>query len=182
MSVFSNRSGATVEQAQAYVRALLELLGERSPRVVLSQTAAALGDVVRGMSEDALSRREAEGKWSVRHVLRHLADSEIVWGYRLRLVLGQERPRLSGYDQDAWADRLGYAEADAREAMEEFAVLRRGHLRLLERASPEDMQRVGVHDERGEESVEHMLRLYAGHDLLHLRQIDRIRGGTAPAA
>jgi len=32
-----------------------------------------------------------------------------------------------------------------------------------------------VHAERGEESVEHMIRLYAGHDLLHLQQLARIR-------
>lgn len=178
MSIFTNAAGASAEESEAYVRALLELLGERSPRDVLSRTAGALKDAVRGMSEEALSQVEAEGKWSVRHVLRHLADSEIVWGYRLRLVLGEERPRLTGYDQDAWAGRLGYPEADASEAMEEFEVLRRGNLRLLRRASPEDLRRVGVHEERGEESVEHMTRLYAAHDLLHLRQIHRIRERT----
>lgn len=164
-----------MEESEAYVRALLELLGERTPRDVLSRTPQALRDVIRGMSEEALSEPEAEGKWSIRHVLRHLCDSEIVWSYRIRLVLGQDRPRLTGYDQDAWADRLWYADADVAETVEEFEVLRRGNLRLLGRASPEDLRRVGVHEERGEESVEHMIRLYAAHDLLHLRQIERIR-------
>jgi hypothetical protein len=60
-----------------------------------------------------------------------------------------------------------------------FAVLRRANLRLLERASPVDLKRVGVHAERGEESLEHLWRLYAGHDLLHLRQIERVRGVVA---
>lgn len=177
MSIFTNPPGASVEESEAYVRALLDLLGERPPRVVLSQTAWALKSAIHGMSEEALSEPEAEGKWSVRHVLRHLGDSEIVWSYRIRLVLGQDRPRLSGYDQDAWAERLGYADADVAETIEEFEILRRGNLRLLGQASPEDLQRVGVHDERGEESVEHMTRLYAAHDLLHLRQIERIRDG-----
>ncbi len=175
MSVFTNPASGSHEQAEAYIRALLDLLGDRDPLEVLAATPDALDGAVRGLSDEALSRREAEGKWSVRHVLRHLADSEIVWGYRLRLVLAQERPRLSGFDQDAWADRLGYADADAGEAMEEFRVLRRGHLRLLEPASPADLRRVGLHDERGEETVGHMIRLYAGHDLLHLRQIERIK-------
>lgn len=174
MSVFTNPASSSPEQAEAYIRALLNLVGDRDPLQVLEATPGALDGAVRGLSDEALSRPESEGKWSVRHVLRHLADSEIVWGYRLRLVLAQERPRLSGYDQDAWADRLGYADADVGEAMEEFRVLRRGQLRLLERASPADLRRVGLHDERGEETVSHMTRLYAGHDLLHLRQIDRI--------
>jgi hypothetical protein len=111
----------------------------------------------------------------MRQVVRHLADSEIVWGWRLRQVLAQDRPPLTGYDQDAWAERLRYADADIDEALEEFAVLRRGHLRLLTRATADDLRRVGVHSERGEESVGHMLRMYAGHDLLHLRQLARIR-------
>jgi DinB family protein len=108
-------------------------------------------------------------------VLRHLADSDIVWGWRMRMVLAHLRPTLTGYDQDLWADRLKYAEADAEQSLREFAVLREGNLRLLTGASPEDLERVGVHAERGEESVAHMMKLYAGHDLLHLQQIERIR-------
>jgi hypothetical protein len=93
------------------------------------------------------------------------------------MVLAHDRPPITGYDQDLWADRLGYGDADVREALAEFAALRKGHLRLLKRAIPHDLDRVGVHAERGEESVRHMLRLYAGHDVLHLRQIERIKAG-----
>jgi hypothetical protein len=57
----------------------------------------------------------------------------------------------------------------------EFAFMRRSNLCLLERASDADLRRVGLHAERGEESLERMIALYAGHDLLHLRQIERIR-------
>ena len=64
-----------------------------------------------------------------------------------------DRPPITGYDQDLWADRLHYAEADPGESLEAFRVLRRDNLRLLERASPDDLKRVGVHFERGEESA-----------------------------
>jgi hypothetical protein len=60
-----------------------------------------------------------------------------------------------------------------------FTVLRQANLRLVERASPADLQRVGVHAERGDESLGHLVRLYAGHDLLHLRQIERVRSTLA---
>jgi hypothetical protein len=111
--------------------------------------------------------------------MQHLADSELVWGYRLRMVLSHDRPPLTGYDQDLWADRLGYRDADAQEALNCFGVLRRVNLRLLDRATAADLQRVGVHAERGEERLDHMVRLYAGHDLLHLRQVDRIRAALS---
>jgi hypothetical protein len=86
---------------------------------------------------------------------------------------------LTGYDQDLWAERLHDEQESSSETLELFTVLRRANLRLLERMSPADGKRVGLHVERGEESLEHLRRLYAGHDLLHLRQIARVRAVVA---
>jgi hypothetical protein len=175
MSVFTNPATGSAEHASAYVAAILDLLGSREPLEVLKATPAAVRAAAGGLGPEQLSQPEAPRKWSIAQVLHHLADSELVWGFRLRMVLGQDRPPLAGYDQDAWAARLGYDEVPPQEALETFLVLRRGNLRLLARAAPADFERVGVHAERGEESVRHMTKLYAGHDLLHLRQIERIR-------
>jgi hypothetical protein len=174
MSVFTNPAGRSLENAREYVGAVLGLLGDRDPFDVLRGTPAALERVVQDWPGEKLRRPEAPGKWAVRDVLQHLADSELVWGFRLRSVLAQDRAPLTGYDQDQWADRLRYAESDPHEAVGDFSRLRRANLRLLGRASPGDLDRVGVHAERGEEPLSHMIRLYAGHDILHLRQIDRI--------
>jgi hypothetical protein len=182
MSVFTNSASGAPEQAEAYTRAVLDLVGSRDPQAVLDATPGALGDLVEGMSDEQLTIPERDGKWSVGQVLRHLADSEIVWAFRLRMVLGQDRPTLTGYDQDAWAERLLYAESDPAQSLTEFAFLRRSNLRVLERASDADLKRVGLHVERGEESIEHMIALYAGHDLLHLRQIERIRDAVTASA
>ena len=179
MSVFSNPALRSLEQAREYTAAVVGLLEGRDPLAVLRSTASALGQALHGLSDTDLSRPEAEGKWSMRQVAQHLADSELVWGYRLRMVLAHDRPSITGYDQDLWAERLHYAEADVAQALKTFATLRDGNLRLLSRASADDLKRVGVHAERGEESVEHLRRLYAGHDLLHLRQIVRVRGVVA---
>src|SRR5262249_22286678 len=145
---------------------------------VLERTAEGVRGALAGVSVAGVSQAESPGKWSMRHVVQHLADSDLVWGYRLRLVLAQDRPPLTGYDQDLWADRLHYDRLPVDEALDRFAVLRRSNLRLLAEATPADLQRVGVHAERGEESVALMIRLYAGHDLLHLRQLARIRSAV----
>jgi hypothetical protein len=149
---------------------------------VLEATPGALARATDGLTLDQVTRPESPGKWSLRHVLQHLADSELVWGFRLRMVLAQNRPPLTGYDQDLWAERLGYTESSAADAVDAFTVLRRGNLRLLSHASEADLARVGVHAERGDESVAHMIRLYAGHDLLHLNQIERVRAAVRGAA
>lgn len=175
MSVFSNRSIDPPQERAKYATAVLDLVGGRDPLSVLRETPAAAARAIEGLSAAQLRRPEAPGKWSIAQVLQHLADSDLVWGWRVRLILAQDRPTLTGYDQDLWAERLHYADADPDEALEQLRVLRRGNLALIARATPEDLERVGLHSERGEESVGYLCGLYAGHDLLHLRQIARIR-------
>lgn len=179
MSVFTNPATGAAGQATAYVSAILELLGSQDPMSVLRETPSALGRAIDGLPPAKLKQPETKGKWSIAQVLQHLADSDLVWGWRVRLILAQDRPTITGYDQDLWAERLHYEKAEPAESLATFNVLRRGNLKLVEQASPEDLKRVGVHAERGEESIEHLIRLYAGHDLLHLRQIARIRAAVS---
>jgi uncharacterized damage-inducible protein DinB len=174
MSVFTNPAASAPGQATEYVAAVLNLLGDRDGLDVLERTAKALGRTLHALSDAEISQPEAAGKWSVRDVVQHLADSEIVWGFRLRMTLAQDRPPLMGYDQDLWALRLHYEKADPKQALEQFGVMRRSNLVLLKGASRDDLQRVAVHAERGEQTIEQMVRLCAGHDLLHLNQVERI--------
>lgn len=169
---FSNRPGS---DQGAYVSALLDLLGERDSVEVLAATPAEVRRALADVPETELRRPEAPGKWSRLEVAAHLADSEVAIAWRFRLAIAQDRPPLTGYDQDAWAERLGYSEIALADALEVFEVLRAANVRLLRRLAPADWDRVAVHAERGEESVRHMAGLFAGHDLLHLRQIERIR-------
>ena len=178
MSVFTSPSSRAAADAGAYVEAVLGLVGDRDPLEILRATPSELERAIDGLSVDQMRRPERPGKWSIAAVLQHLADADVVWAWRMRLILAQDRPPITGYDQDQWADRLHYADADPAEALETFRVLRRANLKLLERATPEDLARVGVHAERGEESLGHLRNLYAGHDLLHLNQIARVRAAV----
>ena len=180
MSIFSNPASSTPEETAAYVAALLDLLGDNDPVVVLRQTPAAIERFLDTMPAQIAARPEAPGKWSIRDVIQHLADSELVGGFRLRMVLAHHRPPLVGYDQDLWASRLRYRDVEVRDAFDQFTALRRGNVRLWQNLTAEDLVRVGLHGERGEESLEQMRRLYAGHDLLHLQQLERIRASLLP--
>lgn len=175
MSIFSNRYSEAKQEAGDYTQAVLGLLGDRDPFDVLEHTPARLTKMVEGLSPADLARAEAPGKWSMLQVLRHLGDSEIVWAYRARRVLAEDRPMIQGYDQDLWAKNLAYDRADATETLDEIRAIRRANLRLLRTLGPGVYGRVGVHSERGEESIGHLIRMYAGHDLLHLNQLERIR-------
>jgi hypothetical protein len=176
MSVFANPAGSAAgAQATAYIAGILEALGDQNPLEVLRSTPDRLERIINEVKPDVIKKPEAPGKWSITQVIQHLADSELVGGFRFRMVMTAERPPLTGYDQDLFAERLRYSEANVREAFEEFCALRRSNVRIFEHASAADWARVGIHSERGEESLRHLLNLYAGHDIVHLRQIDRIR-------
>lgn len=179
MSVYSNPAASTEAETAAYVAALRDLIGDTDPVAVLRDTPAAVRQILEAVPAEIVTKPEATDKWSIRDVMAHLADSELVGGFRLRMILAHDRPRLIGYDQDLWANRLRYSEVDARDALEQFTALRRGNLRLWQRLGPADLARVGLHSERGEESLEQLRRLYAAHDLLHRRQLERIRGALS---
>lgn len=179
MSIYSNAANSATDGAAQYIEAVLSLVGDADPLEILESTVDWCTTRTEELDQEQLAAPEALGKWSVAAVLQHLADSELVWGYRLRRVLAEERPVLTGYDQDLWADRLRYDQADRRESLALFSALRFANLQLLARLQPKDLDRVGVHAERGEEPVRHMVRLYAGHDLVHRRQLQRIVDGLA---
>ena len=171
---FSNPAGNATAAASTYVRALLDLLGSRDPLDVMSEMVPWLTTRLRGVAEPVLRRPEAPGKWSVVDVIQHLADSDLVAGFRVRMVLSEERPLLQGYDQDRWASEFRYREVPLALALDQLRGLRAANLHLWKQLSPQQLERVGLHAERGPESVGHILRLMGGHDLVHRRQIDRI--------
>jgi hypothetical protein len=176
MSEFANPFGTAVADAGAYSRKMLDLVGDRDPLTILPELPAKLEELTRGVDDATLRRPEAEGKWSMIEVVRHLTDSDVVFAFRYRMILGQDRPPITGYDQDSWARQLHYRDADLAESLELLGVLRRSNLRLLRSLTPEERQRGGMHSERGFEDIDRLMRLHAAHDLVHSRQLARIRG------
>ena len=96
MSVFSNRYSDAKQEAGAYTEAVLGLIGDRDPLTILEGTSAELARLMAGLSAADLARPETQGKWSMLQVMRHLADSEIVWAYRIRRILSEDRPQIHG--------------------------------------------------------------------------------------
>ncbi len=172
---FANPASTAREDAASYTRGLLEQLGQSDPFEVLASTPARLEQAVRGLTVEQARIPEGPGKWSVGGVLQHLADTEIVYGYRIRMIVAHDTPEIEGYDQDLWATRLRYSEVPPAESLEQQRVLRAANLRMCLKLSSAELDRAGMHSERGAESVRRTLQLVAGHDLVHLKQIARIR-------
>ena len=176
---YSNPAGQRGAAVSAYVASLLALLGDRDPLEVLGATPTAAARVLAHAAPSALTAPEAPGKWSVAGVLQHLADSEGINGLRIRRMLVEDTPPISAYDQDAWARVFRYASADPGLALRDFTAVRAANLRLWSSLDATALARAGMHAERGLETAGMLIRLLAGHDLVHLKQIDRILGASA---
>ena len=174
MTTFANPASNAAAAAPAYVRALLDLLGPREPLDVLPELVPWLERRLHDVPAARLRRPEAPGKWSAVEVLQHLADTEMVYGVRGRLVLSELEPPIQGFDQDRWATLFHYGETDAGPAMAQLSALRAANLGIWRSLGPAELARIGLHSERGPESLDLMLRLMAAHDLVHRRQIERI--------
>jgi hypothetical protein len=94
--------------------------------------------------------------------------------WRIRSILGAPGTPLQAFDQDTWVAAGHYDKRDPRKCIEEFRVLREANLGLLKSLAPEQWKHYGMHAERGQETVEHITRLIAGHDINHLQQIEHI--------
>ena len=174
MSQFANPAGRSGDAAQAYTRALLDLLGDRAPLDVLGELPAWLEAQVATLDDAELRRPEAPGKWSVLEVTAHLLDAEIVHAHRTRQIAAGKDPAIEPYDQEAWAREFDYADADLGVTLHALSALRMANLRHWSRLTPVQLERAGLHKERGRETAGHYLKLAAGHDLVHRRQIARI--------
>jgi hypothetical protein len=169
------------EKPQQYTQRILGYVKGKQPLAVQAATADTLDRLINGLSTVELRMRPAPDKWSVSEIIAHLADAEIVGAFRLRFILGSPAAPIVAYDQDQWVTSGHYDQRDPQKSVQLFRVLREGNLALLKSLQPEQWKHYGMHSERGQESIEQIVRMFAGHDINHLRQIEDIVAGKKRA-
>jgi hypothetical protein len=164
------------ETPQQYSQRIMKIIEGKDPLKTQSATPKKLASLVKHAASSKLRKRPAPDKWSVAEILAHLADTEIVVGWRIRSILGAPGTPIQAFDQDAWAAAGNYAKRDPRKSVEQFRAVRDANLALYKSLSPEQWKHFGMHAERGEESLQRILHMMAGHDINHISQIERILG------
>ena len=162
------------ETAQQYTKRILSHIDGKDPLKVQKSTAKKLDKLTRRLGKKEIRRRPAPGKWSVAEILAHLADAEVVGSWRIRQILGADGTPIQAYDQNVWADTFRYEDRDPRESLKLFRVLRENNLLLLKSVPSKLWENHGMHAERGKETIAQIVRMFAGHDLNHLQQIEKI--------
>jgi hypothetical protein len=149
-------------------------LGHQDPHAVISSSAGRLRALIDQMGPERAAWTPAPGKWSVREILCHLADCEIVFAYRLRQTLAEPEHVIQPFDQDLWART--YAAYDCDQALTIFSAARDWNLALLRSLPPEAFATRVTHPERGKMTFQTIVETMAGHDLNHIVQIERLAG------
>jgi len=142
------------------------------PLEVSRATLARLENLLQSSAPEKLTLTPAPGKWSVRDILCHLADCEVVFAFRLRQALAEEHHVIQPFDQDNWA--ATYGAYDARMALAAFSAVRQWNLAFIGGLKPGDWKKSLNHPERGDMTLQVVVETMAGHDLNHLRQVEAL--------
>jgi uncharacterized damage-inducible protein DinB len=162
------------ETPQQYTQRILANAQDLNPIKVQSSTNKKLTRLIKDIPAAKLRKRPAPDTWSVAEILAHLADAEIVIGWRLRSILGAPGTPIQAYDQNAWLIAGHYEKRNPHRSIALHGAVREANLALLKSLSSDQWKLYGQHAERGQESVEHIVRMVAGHDINHIRQIEHI--------
>lgn len=141
----------------------------------MESSADDLFNAVFGLSDNLLNKKPAPGKWSIKEIMAHLLDAEVVFAYRLRKVAAEPGSKLQGFNQDMWASNLGYSYQDFRLITDTFRILRINTVALLKNVKPEQWNNKGVHEEQGEMTFEQIAERMANHTQKHVEQIKKIK-------
>jgi len=164
------------ETADQYRQRIISYLDGRDPVKSQAVAPAKLAKLLKGVSPARARKRPAPEKWSIAEIVAHLADTELVGGYRIRAILGAPGSQIVGFDQDVWVTALHYDKRNLRASFAQYRALREANLALVKSLTPEQWKQHGVHNERGVETIETIVRMFAGHDLNHFQQIEHILG------
>jgi hypothetical protein len=134
-----------------------------------------LAVVLTGVFGDEIDFTPGPGKWSIRQIIAHLADSEMVGAHRFRQVIAESNPTLVAFDQNAWAQNLDYARRLPKNSLDTFRRVRAENYDLLKALPESTYDRGGTHTERGPVTLRHLLDTYAEHAESHARQVQTIR-------
>lgn len=153
-------------------------LGRETRRACISRIAAAparLRAAVAGLSDHQLDTPYRPGGWTLRQVTHHLPDSHVNGYVRFRLALTENAPRITAYDEAAWA-RLPDTALPVSSSLALLEALHARWVLLLERIEEQDWQRVFHHPgQRRDLTLDEALALYAWHGEHHTAHITSLR-------
>jgi uncharacterized damage-inducible protein DinB len=136
---------------------------------------AAVRAAIRGLTPVQLETPYREGGWTVAQVVHHLPDSHMNAYIRFKLALTEDSPTIKPYKEDLWARLPDGSAADVAVSLDLLEALHRRWVASLARFGSDEGRRTMVHPERGPQTLDRTLALYAWHGRHHTAHITALR-------
>ena len=122
--------------------------------------------LVAALNEEQADFRYAEGKWSVKETVGHLADTERVMCYRALSIARGDTQNLPSFDENLYVARASFGARPVGDLLDEFRAVRDATLRLFGSFNEDEVARRGVANGK-EISVAALVYIVAGHEVHH---------------
>ena len=123
--------------------------------------------LILSLNEEKLNFRYAEGKWSIKEVMMHLADGERVFAYRALRFARKDPTPLAGFDENIYVPESKAADRKIDDIMREFTAVRLASIELFSSFDDEMLKRKGSANNK-EISVRALAYSILGHELHHV--------------
>jgi DinB superfamily len=141
----------------------------------LEEAPVRLREAVHRLTAEQLQTPYREGGWTVAQVVHHLPDSHMHAYVRCRLALTENEPMTCAYKEGAWADLPDATSSDIEPSLVILDGLHARWVSLLRRLTPEQWTARFTHPERGRQTLERTVMLYAWHGRHHVAHITGLR-------
>ncbi len=163
-----------METPQQYAARILGNVEGQDSMKVLSTTPQKIKKILGKLTKKSIYKKPSETKWSIAEIVAHLAETELVNGWRFRIIAEKNEVPIQPFEQNDWAKNSNYQKTDVKAMLNLYSVLREANLQFIKGLPKEKYENFGMHAERGKESISRLINLEAGHDINHLRQIEAL--------
>ncbi|USK71322.1 DinB family protein [Peribacillus asahii] len=128
-----------------------------------------------GLTEEQLLFKPSEKSWSIREIIIHISDAELVHIHRMKAVLSEGNPILAAFEQDLWTTRLNSQHIDHQLYLQLFKSMRESFLPILQHVTEQDYLRIGTHNQAGQLTFKEIFQHSIEHIDTHIEQIRRVK-------
>ena len=124
------------------------------------------------LPESEMYKSYGPGKWTIRQILNHLADTEIVLNERIRRAIAEQHPFVIVFDQDRWNEYLDYSTYPLSLSKQVFSSIRDSIIYLAEKHYRGSGEKIFFHTAAGIRTLKQEFDKVAQHNFDHLKQIE----------
>jgi uncharacterized damage-inducible protein DinB len=155
------------DEYSAFAARYVDLVGDEPILDILKNNQQSTYEIFTGLSADKGDYAYAEGKWTIKQMLGHMADTERVFAYRA-LTFSREAIELPGFDQDVYMEKATFNARTLEDIADEFKTVRESSLYLFKSLTENQSTQKGIAS-GNPVSVRALAYMIAGHELHHIK-------------